>query len=73
MRTIDEIKESIAVDFMKNETVADLFGFPAGDNFATHFSKVSIINILFYIFASAAWGVGATFRSTQGGDRSAHR
>lgn len=55
MRTIDEIKESIAVDFMKNESVADLFGFPAGDNFTAHFSKVSVINILFYIFASAAW------------------
>ncbi len=55
MRTIDEIKESIAADFMKNETVADLFGFPAGDNFAAHFSKVSVINILFYVFASAAW------------------
>ena len=55
MRTIDEIKESITVDFMKNETVADLFGFPAGDNFAAHFSKVSIINILFYVFASVAW------------------
>lgn len=55
MRTIDEIKESIAVDFMKNETVADMFGFPAGDNFTAHFSKVSIINILFYIFACAAW------------------
>lgn len=63
MRTIDEIKESIAVDFMKNETVADLFGFLAGDNFATHFSKVSIINILFYIFASVAWVVERLFEA----------
>lgn len=55
MRTIDEIKENIATDFMKNETVADAFGFPAGDDFAAHFSKVSIINLLFYIFACAAW------------------
>ena len=55
MRTIEQIKETIAVDFMNNETVADMFGFPAGDNFAAHFSKVSIINILFYLFASAAW------------------
>lgn len=55
MRTIDQIKESIAIDFMKNEAVADAFGFPAGDDFAMHFSKVSIINLLFYIFASAAW------------------
>ncbi len=63
MRTIDEIKESIAIDFMKNETVADLFGFPAGDNFAAHFSKVSIINILFYIFASAAWVLERLFEA----------
>lgn len=55
MRSIDEIKESIAVDFMKNETVAELFGFTAGDDFFAHFSKVSIISILFYIFACAAW------------------
>lgn len=63
MRTIDEIKESIAIDFMKNETVADLFGFPAGDNFAARFSKVSIINILFYIFASAAWVLERLFEA----------
>lgn len=63
MRTIDEIKESIAIDFMKNETVADLFGFPAGDNFAAHFSKVSIINILFYVFASAAWVLERLFEA----------
>lgn len=55
MRTIDQIKESIAADFMKNKAVADAFGFPAGDDFAVHFSKVSVINLLFYIFASAAW------------------
>lgn len=55
MRTIDTIKESIAVNFMKNKTAADAFGFSAGDDFTKHFSKVSIINLLFYIFASAAW------------------
>ncbi len=63
MRTIDEIKESIAVDFMRNETVADLFGFPAGEPFSDHFSKVSIINILFYGFASAAWVIESLFES----------
>lgn len=55
MRTIDEIKESIAIDFMKNDIVAKLFGFTVGDDFTGQFSKVSIINILFYIFACAAW------------------
>lgn len=63
MRTIDEIKESIAADFMKNEAVADLFGFPTGDNFAKHFSKVSVINLLFYTFASAAWVVERLFEA----------
>ena len=63
MRTIEQIKETIAVDFMNNETVADMFGFPAGDNFAAHFSKVSIINILFYLFASAAWVLEQFFES----------
>ena len=63
MRTVEQIKETIAVDFMKNETVADMFGFPAGDSFAAHFSKVSIINILFYLFASAAWVLEQLFES----------
>jgi len=54
-RTIEEIKESIAADFMDNETVAELYDFPVGDNFTKHFSRISIINILFYIFAAAAW------------------
>jgi len=63
MRTIDQIKESIAADFMKNEAVADLFGFPAGDNFAAHFSKVSVVNLLFYVFTSAAWVVERLFET----------
>ncbi len=63
MRTIDQIKESIAADFMKNEAVADLFGFPAGDNFAAHFSKVSVVNLLFYVFASAAWVLERLFEA----------
>lgn len=63
MRTIEEINESIAVDFMNNETMADLFGFPVGDKFAVHFSKVSIIGILFYTFAAAAWVLENFFES----------
>lgn len=54
-RTIDEIKESITIDFMNNESAANMFGFTAGDNFSKHFSKVSVINTLFYVFAAAAW------------------
>ncbi len=63
MRTVDQIKETIAVDFMNNETMADMFGFQVGDNFAAHFSKVSVINILFYVFASAAWVLEQLFES----------
>ncbi|MCR2030820.1 hypothetical protein [Alistipes timonensis] len=55
MRTIEQIKESIAADFMRNEHVAELFTFTPGDSFTAHFSKVSVIGILFYIFAVAAW------------------
>lgn len=65
MRTIDEIKESIVVDFMKNETAAQLFGFTAGDDFTGQFSKVSIINILFYIFACSAWVLEKLFDDHQ--------
>ena len=54
MRTIEEIKETICADFMRNESVAELFGFTPGDSFTSHFSKVSVIGIQFYIFAVAA-------------------
>jgi len=54
-RTIEEIKEGIAADFMNNDSIAELYDFPVGDSFSKHFSKVSIINLLFYIFASASW------------------
>lgn len=55
MKTIDDIKESIAADFMQNESAAASFGFPVGANFTTHFSKVSIVSILFYVVACAVW------------------
>lgn len=55
MRTIDDIKESIAADFMQNESAAASFDFPVGANFTTYFSKVSIVSILFYVVACAVW------------------
>lgn len=55
MKTIDTIKQTIITDFMRNEDAAKVFGFTAGDNFETHFSKVSVENILFHAFAVAAW------------------
>ncbi|MCD7935974.1 MAG: hypothetical protein LUG98_03870 [Tannerellaceae bacterium] len=63
MRTIEEIKEGITNDFMNNEFVSKKFGFTVGDDYNKHFSKVSLINILFYIFASAAWIVEKMFET----------
>ena len=66
MRTIEQIKESIAADFMRNEHVAELFAFTPGDSFTSHFSKVSVIGILFYIFAVAAWTLEKLFDTYKG-------
>ena len=66
MRTIEQIKESIAADFMRNEHVAELFAFTPGDSFTAHFSKVSVIGILFYIFAVAAWTLEKLFDTYKG-------
>lgn len=66
MRTIEEIKETICADFMRNESVAELFGFTPGDSFTSHFSKVSVIGILFYIFAVAAWALEKLFDTYKG-------
>ena len=38
-RTIAEIKDGIAGDFMRNEDVARAYGFEAGDSFTAHFSN----------------------------------
>lgn len=65
MRTIEEIKQHIAEDFMRNEAAAALFGFRAGEPFAAHFSRVSVVSILFYVFAAAAWTLEALFESYQ--------
>lgn len=63
MRNISEIKESIASDFMANETVAEAYGFTVGSEFSATFSKVSLENTLFYIFACAAWVVESLFEA----------
>ena len=60
-RTISDIKESIAEYFMRDETIAKAYGFTPGDSFTTHFSKVSVESVLFYIFACAAWVVESLF------------
>ena len=60
-RTIAEIKESICADFMGNETVAEKYGFEVGSDFYKEFSKASSYNVLFYIWAAAAWVVENLF------------
>ena len=55
MRTIEEIKESITADFMRNEDLAKAYGFEVGSSFTEPFTKTSIESILFYIFATAGW------------------
>lgn len=55
MKTIEDIKEGITSDFMRNEDVARKYNFTVGDTFSSHFSKASIENVLFYVFAAAAW------------------
>lgn len=54
-RTIAEIKDSMTADFMRNSDVARAYGFEAGDTFSSHFSRVSVESLLFYIVASATW------------------
>lgn len=56
-RSIATIKKSITDEFMGNEYIIAAYGnkFKAGVAFELHFSKVSIENALFYIFAVAAY------------------
>lgn len=60
-RTIADIKDTIAADFMRNEDVAKAYGFDAGDSFTAHFSNASVESVLFYIFACAAWVLESLF------------
>lgn len=63
MRTIAEIKDSMAADFMRSEAVAEAYGFAPGDDFGATFSRVSLESTLFYVFAAAAWVVESLFES----------
>lgn len=54
-RTIAEIKDSMTTDFMRNLDVAHAYGFETGDAFSSHFSRVSVESLLFYIVACATW------------------
>lgn len=63
MRTVNEIKQSITDDFMKNAVAAKSYGFPIGASFDSYFSKVSIENLLFHTFATASWMLEGLFYS----------
>lgn len=54
-RTIAEIKDSMTADLMRNPDVARAYGFETGAAFSSHFSKVSVESLLFYIVACAVW------------------
>ncbi len=56
-RSIADIKNEIAREFMRNETAAEKYGFKAGGVFSDYFSAASVENILFYVWAVCAWAV----------------
>ena len=67
MRTIEQIKETyLRPTSCATSHVAELFAFTPGDSFTSHFSKVSVIGILFYIFAVAAWTLEKLFDTYKG-------
>jgi hypothetical protein len=66
--TIAEYKTQITDEFMSNASIAEAYGFTAGDAFDNVFSKVSIESILFYIVAVVHKIIGdaqAVFKSEQ--------
>lgn len=56
-RSINDIKNEITSEFMRNEAVAKLYGFESGTSFSDRFGAASIENILFYVWAVCAWSV----------------
>ncbi len=60
-RTITQVKAGMTADFMANETIAGFYGFAAGADFDSVFSKVSLESILFYIVASAIYVMESLF------------
>ena len=56
-RSINDIKNEITSEFMRNEAVAKLYGFESGTSFGDRFGAASIENILFYVWAVCTWSV----------------
>lgn len=60
-RSIEEIKQGMTHDWMRNEDVARVYGFTPGDIFSDRFSRVSVENLLFYIVACSVWALEVLF------------
>ncbi|MDE5688579.1 MAG: hypothetical protein K2I18_08155 [Paramuribaculum sp.] len=56
-RSINDIKNEITSEFMRNEAASKLYGFEPGTSFGDKFGAASIENILFYVWAVCAWSV----------------
>lgn len=56
-RTINEIKNAIAAEWMRSEAVAERYGIAPGDSFGKHFGAASVENMLMYVFAVGAWAL----------------
>lgn len=56
-RSINEIKEEAAREFMKNEGAAERYGFAVGAAFGDCFGAASVENILLYVWAVCAWAL----------------
>lgn len=60
-RSIAEIKGVMTGEFMASEEMQIKYGFKAGDKWEDTFSKVSVENILFYVFAASLYVVERLF------------
>lgn len=57
MRTIQEIKNEMAAEWMRNEAVQERYGIAPGASFGDHFGAASVENVLLYVMAACAWTV----------------
>ncbi len=60
-RTVEEIKNDMAAEFMKMEAVKSAYGLDGSKSFADCFSMASLENIIFYVFAVAVWALEKLF------------
>lgn len=56
-RTINEIKNEITREIMRNEAAVKIYGFEVGATFGDYFGAASIENILMYVWATGAWAL----------------